>query len=280
MVEGLKKISTSALAKALGKSSRQMFAELEALGWLKRAQDQWQLTRKGEFEQGSYHQSERYGRYIVWPESVLEHRALVNPEDQLTTAKGLGLKLGLSASRVNQLLADLGWISPWLKGWRMTLQGEAQGGIQQEDASTAITYVSWPKQLTEHVVFKRSVEQFKQSKPEHPTGMRYSAMDGHVLRSDAEVKIDNWLYLAGIAHACHKPLPLDTLAIADFYIPQARVYIEFWGSENAPTYLTDKMHKKTLYEANHLDVIEFEEQDLKHLDEILPRELRRFGLAC
>ncbi|UTW04570.1 hypothetical protein KDX31_06085 [Amphritea atlantica] len=274
------KISTSALAKALGKSSRQMFAELEALGWISREQEQWRLTAKGEFEQGSYCDSERYGRYIVWPEGVKGHRALVNPEDRFTGAKGLGLKTGLSTLRINQLLAELGWIKPWLKGWQLTEAGQALGGVQKEDTHTAIPYVLWPKTLPENIIFKRTLRAFTVplAEVEHYRGCR--AMDGHLLRSEAEVKIDNWLYLAGITHACDKKLPLEASVRADFYLPQVRLFIEFWGSENDSSYLAEKMHKKALYEANNLAVIELQEGDLNQLDEVLPRQLRRFGLEC
>ncbi|WP_299195681.1 hypothetical protein [uncultured Amphritea sp.] len=280
MINESNKISTSVLAKTLGKSSRQMFTELEALGWIRREQDQWQLTAKGEFEQGSYRDSDRYGRYIVWPESVTEHRALVNAEDQYTGAKGLGLKTGLAAARINQLLAELGWIKPWLKGWQLTQSGLAQGGIQKEDPHTAIPYVSWPKALTENRSFKRTLRQFNLhlAEVQHHSGC--CAMDGHLLRSEAEVKIDNWLYLAGIIHACDKVLPVNESAKADFYLPQIRLYIEFWGSENDPSYLADKMRKKALYQSNNLDVIELQEDDLNNLEELLPRQLRRFGLEC
>lgn len=273
------KISTTALAKALAKQSRQMFAELEALGWIKRVDSQWQLTAKGEFEQGSYRHSERFGRYIVWPESVTGHRALINPEVQFTGAKGLGLKTGLTAARVNQLLAELGWIKPWLKGWQITDAGTAQGGVQKEDVNTAIPYVNWPKKLTDNLLFKRSLNQFKQVST-HQTVTGCYAMDGHLLRSEAEVKIDNWLYLSGISHACYKPLPVGEEAQADFYLPEIRLYIEFWGSENDPAYLAEKMRKKALYETHNLNVIEFQASDLTQLDELLPRQLRRFGLAC
>ena len=40
-------LSTSALAKALGKTTKQMFSELESMGWILRSQDSWQLTSKG-----------------------------------------------------------------------------------------------------------------------------------------------------------------------------------------------------------------------------------------
>ncbi|BBB26659.1 hypothetical protein [Amphritea japonica] len=278
MAKELQKISTSALAKKLGKTSRQMFAELEALGWIKREEDQWLLTSKGEFEQGSYRDSERYGRYIIWPEVVITHRALVSPEDLITSAKGLGLMLGLDARLINKLLAELGWIKPWLKGWQVTSAGKVQGGIQKEDLKTAIPYVVWPKLLTQNMLLKRSVKQFEPHLAAVETRMGCSSMDGHLLRSEAEVMIDNWLYLAGIPHACHKRLPIHEEVTADFYLPQINLYIEFWGSENDPSYLKGKMRKKTLYQENNLDVVELEEGDLKSLDELLSRKLRRFGL--
>ncbi len=280
MAKELKKISTSVLAKALGKTSRQMFSELDALGWIRRDEEQWQLTAKGEFEQGSYRDSERYGRYIVWPETVKEHRALVNSEDSFTSAKGLGLKTGLEARRVNTLLAELGWIKSWLKGWQLTPTGQEQGGVQKEDPNTAIPYVVWPKALTDNYLFKRSLILFTPHLAEVETRKGCSSMDGHLLRSEAEVMIDNWLYLAGISHACHKTLPVSDEVRADFYLPQVGLYIEFWGSENDPGYLKDKMRKKTLYQDNNLNVLELQQQDLKNLDELLPRQLRRFGLEC
>ncbi len=73
---------------------------------------------------------------------------------------------------------------------------------------------------------------------------------------------------------------MDALARADFYLPEVRLFIEFWGSENDPSYLADKMHKKALYEAHDLAVRELQEGDLNELDEVLPRQLRRFGLEC
>ena len=280
MAKELKKISTSALAKKLGKTSRQMFSELEALGWIRREEEQWLLTAKGEFEQGSYRDSERYGRYIIWPETVKEHRALVNPEDRFTSAKGLGLKTGLEARRINTLLAELGWIKSWLKGWQVTPAGQEQGGLQKEDPNSAIPYVVWPKTLTDSAVLKRSLKEFTPHLAEVETRMGCSSMDGHLLRSEAEVMIDNWLYLAGIPHACHKVLPVRDEVRADFYLPQISLFIEFWGSENDPGYLKDKMRKISVYQDNNLNVLELQQEDLKNLDELLPRQLRRFGLEC
>lgn len=276
----MKSISTSALAKKLGKSAKQMFSELEALGWIEREEEQWQLTAKGEFEQGSFRDSEKFGRYIVWPESIAEHRALVNPESRYTTAKGLGLKTGINASVINQLLADLGWIKPWLRGWQVTEHGRVMGGLQKEDARTAIPYVSWPKELTDNSVFKRARQQQSGIMAEVIRRSGCMAMDGHLLRSEAELKIDNWLYLAGVVHGCNKPLPVNEQACADFYLPSAQLFIEYWGCDTDPSYLAEKMKKKEIYQQHQLKLLELKEQDLVRLDEVLSRELRRFGIEC
>ena len=73
-----RKLSTTALAKELNVPAQQVFAALQDYGWIKRVDSDWVLTGKGEFEGGTYTESSRYGRYIVWPPSLLEHKLLVS----------------------------------------------------------------------------------------------------------------------------------------------------------------------------------------------------------
>jgi hypothetical protein len=70
------KLSTSALAKTLDIPLQQLFGTLRDCGWIRKVEDGWVLTAKGEFEGGEYIHSKRYGRYIVWPETLLEHQLL------------------------------------------------------------------------------------------------------------------------------------------------------------------------------------------------------------
>lgn len=280
MANKAKELSTSALAKKLGKTSKQMFSELEALGWIRRTDDHWELTTKGEFEQGSYRTSDKYGTYIVWPVEVEKHKALINPDDQLTSAKGLALKIGTSAPKVNRLLVDLGWISQQLKGWQVTVQGKAVGGQQQEDEKSGIPYAVWPKTIVKHPAFSRSIRLAISRMGSVETQVGCPAMDGHLLRSEAEVMIDNWLYLAGIAHACRKPLPVEEGLLADFFIPVANLYIEYWGADSEPGYLAKKMQKKELYQKHQLNVLELQEDDLEQLDQVLPKRLLKYGVDC
>ena len=38
---------------------------------------------------------------------------------------------------------------------------------------------------------------------------KYRATDGHLVRSRAEMLIDNWLYMSGIVHAVERKLPIE-----------------------------------------------------------------------
>lgn len=281
MTGDVKPLSTSALAKHLAKSSKQMFAELEALGWIVREGDSWKLTAKGTFEGGDYKESKRFGTYIVWPASVTEHRALVNPDSQLLTAAAIGKTVSLSAMMVNRLLNEMGWIERHIKGWRLTESGKRQGGRQTEDARSGVPYVLWPSELVEQIPFK---DRLSELSVEHvglergPVSGRYGCADGHQVTSKAEVQIDNWLYLAGVVHAYQRQLPVAEVAFCDFYIPAAKLYIEYWGSGGDARYLAEKMQKKELYQRYGLTLIELEEKDLTDLDETLSRRLLKLGL--
>ncbi len=108
--------------------------------------------------------------------------------------------------------------------------------------------------------------------PEHRTD------DGHYVRSKAEAIIDNWLYNKGIVHAYEKRVPIEENLLSDFYLPQGKVYIEFWGYENKPEYLKRKKIKQNIYKKYGLDLIELTDNEVQNLDDILPRMLLKFGI--
>ena len=96
---------------------------------MKRHGDAWVLTAKGEFEGGSYANSEKYGRYVVWSRDVLEHRSIKNlPADMVISASSLGKQFSVSGRYINHVLSELGWLTPGIKGWRITPAGEALNG--------------------------------------------------------------------------------------------------------------------------------------------------------
>lgn len=275
MTEEVQSLSTSALAKKLGKTSRQMFAELEALGWIIREDEQWKLTAKGTFEGGDYRESKRFGTYVIWPATVIQHRALVNPDSQLLSATALGKQLGFSAIQVNRVFNELGWIEPHIKGWRLTKIGTHVGGRQAEDARSGVPYVLWPESVAEHPALQQVV--ISLSAPE-TTDEKICCLDGHWVASAPMQQIDNWLYCAGVVHACGRRLPTDEEAYCDFYIPSAHLYIEYWDDQGSAGYLTQKMRRKELYQRYDLRMIELSADDLSEIDDVLARHLLKLGI--
>lgn len=104
--------------------------------------------------------------------------------------------------------------------------------------------------------------------------------DGHYVRSYSEMLIDNWLYNHKIVHAYEKSVFMqtepDAIVLSDFYIPEGNVYIEFWGLNDDQNYLERKEKKIKLYKDNNLNLISLEENDIKRLNDIMPRKLYEF----
>jgi hypothetical protein len=110
---------------------------------------------------------------------------------------------------------------------------------------------------------------------------KHRAIDGHYVRSKAEMLIDNWLYQYGLIHAYERKLPIDEDVYFDFYIPSGNgrplaVYIEFWGLENDPKYKERKSKKIEIYKREGFALIELTDADLQNIDDILAKKLRQF----
>ena len=59
-----------------------------------------------------------------------------------------------------------------------------------------------------------------------------------------EVENYDWLYSENIVHAYEKRLPVEEDVFSDFYLPQGKVYVEFWGIENDQNIIFVKKGKK------------------------------------
>ena len=113
-----------------------------------------------------------------------------------------------------------------------------------------------------------------------PANLR--TMDGHMVRSRAEVLIDNYLYnAAGLVHAYERKLPVEEDVYSDFYLPDKRIYIEYWGLENDPKYVARKEKKQAIYHKykDRFHLIELGDNEIANLDDHLPRLLLKFGIA-
>lgn len=108
---------------------------------------------------------------------------------------------------------------------------------------------------------------------------KYRADDGHMVRSQGELNIDNWLFHQQICHGYERKLPNPENHYCDFFIPvigsKDYVYIEYWGREDE-RYQSRKKSKITTYKKYNMNLIELTPSDLEILDDVLPRKLRTY----
>lgn len=220
------------------------------------------------------------------------------PSGEALSSTKIGKAIGLPNQRVNLVLAELGWIEKFIKGWKVTPQGERIGGATRT-SQKGIPYVVWPAAILKNRVFRESATDVAGEPPEEaptapaePTGTpavedgrlrfpaKYRAADGHYVRSRAELSIDNWLYMQGIVHAYERKLPIEEDAYCDFYLPDKKVFIEYWGMEKDPRYAARKEEKRALYTRYALNLVELADVELENLDDNLARLLIRFGVNC
>lgn len=278
------KVSTSRLAKLAGIDSRQLFERLLQRQWLIRetlaeGKSQYRLTGKGEFEGGEYQQSDKFGRYIVWPQTLLQHNVLQGLQQPLLTATALGKALHCPGRVVNLLLADLGWIEPVASGWQLSDAGKALGGSQKETEQGA-TYAAWPESMLQHPAWQQSIAQMD------PDNRQRSALDGRLCDTPGERLIINWLYLHRISYACYKPLwisPTGGGLTVQIYLPAARLAIEYWGypdGESGVDYVKQKMLRVEQIQQSDLSLLEVRDHELTQLDTMLTRALLKLGIKA
>ncbi|MET0378935.1 MAG: hypothetical protein ABW049_08080 [Spongiibacteraceae bacterium] len=280
------KLSTSALAKQLDIPLQQLFGTLRDYGWIRKLEDGWALTPKGEFEGGEYVHSKRYGRYIVWPEALPEHPLLQGmAENRLLNAAQLGRKYGLHAREVRRLLGEIGLLRRGVNGWELSVHGEQLGGVLMENEGHDGD-VSWPEALLTHELFSAQLEygQRLYRDTENDEGdllalvSDYESLDGHHFCNRGTWQICSWLYLAGIVHACHRRLPWHEPLFADFWLPESGLYLEYSGDEHDSASLTASLQRLDIYRQQQWPVIEVRAEQLADLDDVLTRELRRRGV--
>ena len=110
-------------------------------------------------------------------------------------------------------------------------------------------------------------EEAKQ-KDSHKEELRRTC-DGHYVKSDPEVVIDDILYENRIVHCYEKKVPIDSdeqTVKCDWFIPvtdsRHGIYIEYWGM-NTKEYLQNKERKRQAYKEHDVPLIEIEKDDYK-----------------
>lgn len=71
VVYGGKFLSTTALSKEVGISSKELFAKFEKMNLIERKNEDWVLTAKGT-DKGAQTKKGQYGNYIGWPETIIK----------------------------------------------------------------------------------------------------------------------------------------------------------------------------------------------------------------
>lgn len=270
-------LSTSALARQLELPVQQLFATLKDYGWIRKVDDGWALTAKGEFEGGRYINSKRYGRYIVWPTRIVEHPLFQAMESQrLLTAADLGRPLGISARQLNRLLYALGYLRSGPRGWEATASGLAQGAQPYENPQNGQSYVMWPEELQSHpplqTLHRRSLNNDDLLAPQ-------TSIDGTACSTAAHRQLANWLYLAGLRYAVQQQLFAESLGHCDFFLPEYQLCIECWGGNEHPDVLSARMARAEACREMKLAVIDVHPEDLGALDDYLSRRLRELGVT-
>lgn len=286
-------LSTTKLAEKYAIPSKELFAQLTALGLIVQNDGVWALTEAGKKKGGIVKDGKQYGPYIAWPDNI-DLNLTIN--EALITATAIGKHFELSATKTNYILSELGWIRKSLKGWELTEQGAKLGGVQEEDKKSGIPFVRWPETIVNSKALLESMGHITGKLPEKKAeeagkvgediGFRekfeakHRSADGHFVRSKAEMLIDNWLYMAEIVHAYERKLPIEEDVYSDFYIPTGKVYLEYWGLENDPKYLARKQQKIEIYKKYGFSLIELTDKEVQNLDDHLPRLLLKYGVQA
>lgn len=101
------------------------------------------------------------------------------------------------------------------------------------------------------------------------------ADDGHFVRSNYEITIDNWLFRQNIAHGYERKILPNETPYCDFYIHDENsrdyIYVEFWGMSDEH-YKRRTEIKKAIYRKYEFKLIELTPRDLDDADEVLPRK--------
>lgn len=289
----IKFISTSALAKKMIISKNKLDEMLLAAKFIIKDEKGFSLTDLGIQNSGSIKNHPKFGDYIAWDENIEIPNKLITQGKEFYSSTKIALKYNLSARKINMILSEIGFIEKYLKGWTITVLGSKNGGIQKENSKNGIPYIEWSESIFTSSAFlsvlkevngeagestQANIDNTKDSNFREKFIAKHRATDGHMVRSKAEMLIDNWLYMAEIVHAYERKLPIEEEVYCDFYIPTGKIYIEFWGLENDPKYSKRKEVKKEIYKKYDFKLIELTDDDVFNLDDVLPRMLLKFGV--
>ncbi len=262
------RFSTTRLAKELGLEAKQVFTALQQQGWLVREGEHWRLTHEGMQQGGEYQKSDKFGEFVTWPDTFTEQSVFQSILPQSLTATRIGQEYNLSGKIVNAILFDLDLMNKDQRGWMVTEKATDLGAEQRN--SKQGFYVTWATSILNNELVKAALES--------ASGKILSVcLDGRDCSNTGDQQIANWLYLNAVAYAYEKPIAF-TDKVAGFYLPARKIYMDYWGMQNMRISLSEKMQRADFFKSQGLKYIEIDDEQLKQLDEYLPKKLLQFGL--
>ena len=122
----------------------------------------------------------------------------------------------------------------------------------------------------------RKLKQFFGKKYIPEIARSFKCLDGHVVRSKAELVIDNYLYNQGIAHEYENNIKINSNIVKyDWFLPEYDIYIEYWGYYGK-NYMKRKEEKIRLYQKGKLKLISIEDIMFKDIYQNLAKLLENY----
>ena len=205
----------------------------------------------------------------------------------MLTATDVGKLLNLSPRAVNMHLANIGMITHTSDGWVLTAYGKNNGGIQNSHPQTGSLFVTWSEVVLQNPCVKNLAGHANTPEPMCKKEQRFRtfypaklrAIDGHYVRTRAELLIDNWLYGTKVVHAYEMKVPIEQEMYADFYLPDGRLYVEYMGSKDDSQFAEHKKAKLDVYDRYKLRVIEIHDDSFENLEDEFSQTLMASGIV-
>jgi hypothetical protein len=106
----------------------------------------------------------------------------------------------------------------------------------------------------------------------------YHCSDGHDVRSQGEMIIDNWFSKNHVYHEYERLINIPEQLIPDFTLydfQEKPVYLEYWGLAGKPEYDNRKLKKCEIYSKYVFPIIEIFPKDLHNIDYSLKSHLEK-----
>ncbi len=261
--------SRSALADALDMTLKEITEIMINAGWILQDGDGWKLTAKGSFEGGYLRESKKYGNYLVWPESVLEHAVFKVERDDSISASDIGKAVGLAPRLVNLLLQHCGWLKRAHKGWELTDQGKTAGGIQHENPKTGVPWVAWRPSVLANDYFQSACVALTSEEPRD----EILTINGIAVTRPHIGAFLSWSYLSGVVVAQNIANSQRPGMVFDLYLPRVGLYIDMWDAELSPQQLAERLERPQICQGQGLDYLVLEATNLNEIEQEMPREL-------